>query len=40
VRTPDGQLVRSHQQLAAGMLLDLRFAEGGAEALVNRIIPD
>jgi exodeoxyribonuclease VII large subunit len=40
VRTPDGQLLRSHQQLAAGMLLDLRFAEGGAEALVNRIIPD
>jgi exodeoxyribonuclease VII large subunit len=40
VRTPDGQLVRSHQQLAAGMALDLRFAEGGAEALVNRIIPD
>ncbi|MBI4998643.1 MAG: exodeoxyribonuclease VII large subunit [Rhodocyclales bacterium] len=40
VRTPDGQLVRSQRQLAAGMPLDLRFAEGSAEALVSRIIPD
>jgi exodeoxyribonuclease VII large subunit len=40
VRTPDGQLVRSHHQLAAGMALNLRFAEGGAEALVSKIIPD
>jgi exodeoxyribonuclease VII large subunit len=40
VRTPDGQLVRSHHQLATGMTLNLRFAEGGANALVSRIIPD
>jgi exodeoxyribonuclease VII large subunit len=40
VRTPGGQLVRNHQQLANGMALDLRFAEGGAEALVSKIIPD
>lgn len=40
VRTPDGQLVRSHRQLAEGMALDLRFAEGGANALVSKIIPD
>jgi exodeoxyribonuclease VII large subunit len=40
VRTPDGQLVRSHQQLSNGMTLDLRFAEGGAKALVSEIIPD
>lgn len=40
VRTPDGQLVRSHRQLGDGMRLDLRFAEGAAEALVSKIIPD
>lgn len=40
VRAPDGQLVRSHQQLANGMALDLHFAEGGAKALVSEIIPD
>lgn len=40
VRTPDGQLVRSQQQLAQGMAINLRFAEGGAEALVSKIIPD
>jgi exodeoxyribonuclease VII large subunit len=40
VRMPDGQLVRSHRQLAAGMPLDLRFAEGAARALVSEIIPD
>lgn len=40
VRTPDGQLVRSHHQLAEGMPLDLRFAEGAAQALVSKIIPD
>jgi exodeoxyribonuclease VII large subunit len=40
VRTPDGQLVRSQRQLAEGMALKLRFAEGGANALVNEIIPD
>lgn len=40
VRTTDGELVRSHRQLAGGMTLDLRFAEGGAEAIVSRIIPD
>jgi exodeoxyribonuclease VII large subunit len=40
VRTPDGQLVRSHRQLANGMALDLHFAQGGAEALVSKIIPD
>jgi exodeoxyribonuclease VII large subunit len=40
VRTPDGQFVRSHRQLANGMTLDLHFAEGGAEALVSKIIPD
>jgi exodeoxyribonuclease VII large subunit len=40
VRAPDGQLVRSHRQLAEGMALDLRFAEGGANTLVTKIIPD
>jgi len=40
VRAPDGQLVRSHRQLAGGMALDLHFAEGGATALVSKIIPD
>lgn len=40
VRAPDGQLVRSHRQLVDGMRLDLRLAEGGAETLVTRIIPD
>jgi exodeoxyribonuclease VII large subunit len=40
VRTPDGQLVRSQRQLAPGMALNLRFAEGGANALVSEIIPD
>ena len=40
VRAPDGQLVRSHHQLADGMRLELRLAEGGAETLVTRIIPD
>jgi exodeoxyribonuclease VII large subunit len=40
VRTPDGQLVRSHVQLADAMTLHLRFAEGGANALVTEIIPD
>jgi len=40
VRAPDGRLVRSHHQLAEGMPLDLRFAEGAAQALVSKIIPD
>ncbi len=40
VRDPEGRLVRSHRQLQAGEALSLRFAEGGAEALVSRIIPD
>lgn len=40
VRAPDGQLVRSHRQLAEGMALKLRFAEGSANALVSKIIPD
>ncbi|HTZ00384.1 MAG TPA: exodeoxyribonuclease VII large subunit, partial [Rhodocyclaceae bacterium] len=40
VRAPDGQLVRSHRQLAEGMTLDLRCAEGGANTLVRKIIPD
>lgn len=40
VRDADGRLVRSHRQLAPGMALSLRFAEGGSEALVTRIIPD
>lgn len=40
VRDPQGRLVRSHRQLDAGMALSLRFAEGGAEALVSSIIPD
>jgi exodeoxyribonuclease VII large subunit len=40
VRDAEGRLVRSHRQLQAGDGLTLRFAEGGAEALVSRIIPD
>lgn len=40
VRDPDGCLVKSHRQLAPGMSLALQFAEGGGEAVVNRIIPD
>ncbi|MBU1236087.1 MAG: exodeoxyribonuclease VII large subunit [Gammaproteobacteria bacterium] len=40
VRTSDGQLVRSHRQLVEGMALELRFAEGGANALVSDIIRD
>ena len=40
VRAPDGQLVRSHHQLAIGMHLDLRFAEGGAGAVVSATMPD
>jgi exodeoxyribonuclease VII large subunit len=40
VRDPSGQLVRSQRQIEAGMSLVLRFAEGGAETLVKRIIPD
>jgi exodeoxyribonuclease VII large subunit len=40
VRTSNGQLVRSHRQLAQGMALELRFAEGGANALVSDIIRD
>lgn len=39
-RTPDGKLVRSHRQIAAGVALELRFAEGGAHTLVTEIIPD
>lgn len=39
-RLPDGQLVRSQRQLATGMALELRFAEGGAETVVRKIIPD
>ncbi len=39
-RLPDGQLVRSQRQLSAGMVLELRFAEGGAEAVVRKTIPD
>ena len=40
VRDTEGALVRSHRQLQPGSALELRFAEGGAEALVSRIIPD
>lgn len=40
VRAPDGQLVRSHRQLAIGMHLDLRFAEGGADVVVSTPMPD
>jgi exodeoxyribonuclease VII large subunit len=40
VRDAEGRLVRSHRQLQAGEALTMRFAEGGAEALVSRIIPD
>lgn len=40
VRAPDGQLVRSHRQLAIGMHLDLRFAEGGADVVVTNPMPD
>lgn len=40
VHAPDGQLVRSHRQLTEGMTLNLRFAEGGANTLVSKIIPD
>ena len=40
VRDPSGQLVRSQHQIEPGMSLVLRFAEGGAETLVKRIIPD
>ncbi len=39
-RMPDGQLVRSHRQLERGMSVQLQFAEGGADTIVNRIIPD
>ncbi len=40
VRDGEGRLVRSHRQLADGMSLSMQFADGGAEALVSRIIPD
>lgn len=40
VRDAEGRLVRSHRQLQTGDALAIRFAEGGAEALVSRIIPD
>lgn len=40
VRAPDGQLVRSHRQIAAGSRIELRFAEGGAQALVSKTIPE
>jgi exodeoxyribonuclease VII large subunit len=40
VRATDGRLVRSHRQLSAGGALSLQFAEGAAEALVSKIIPD
>ncbi len=40
VRDPQGRLVRSQRQLAPGMTLSLQFAEGAAEALVSKIIPD
>ena len=39
-RGGDGRLVRSHTQLRPDETLQLRFAEGGATALVTRIIPD
>lgn len=39
-RLPDGQLVRSQRQLTAGLVLELRFAEGGAETIVRKTIPD
>ena len=39
-RIADGQLVRSHRQLERGMSVQLQFAEGGADTIVNRIIPD
>ena len=40
VRAPNGELVRSHRQLATGMAVSLQFADGAAEALVSKIIPD
>jgi exodeoxyribonuclease VII large subunit len=40
VRDVEGKLVRSHRQLADGMRLSMQFADGAAEALVNRVIPD
>ena len=40
VRDPQGRFVRSTQDLASGMNITLKFAEGGAEALVSKIIPD
>jgi exodeoxyribonuclease VII large subunit len=40
VRDADGRLVRSHRQLLPGGTVSMRFADGGAEALVSRIIPD
>jgi exodeoxyribonuclease VII large subunit len=40
VRDPQGRLVRSASQLTEGMPLDLRFAEGSAQTIVSRIIPD
>ena len=40
VHDAEGRLVRSHKQLETGQALSMRFAEGGADALVSRIIPD
>jgi exodeoxyribonuclease VII large subunit len=40
VRDAEGRLVRSHRQLKEAEPVTMRFAEGGAEALVSRIIPD
>ena len=39
-RGTDGRLVRSHTQIRPDEEIELRFAEGGATALVTRIIPD
>ncbi len=40
VRTPDGKLVRDSSSLAAGAPVSMRFARGGAEAVVSRVISE
>jgi exodeoxyribonuclease VII large subunit len=39
VRLPDGRLVRSDREIAPGLLLSLEFAEGGASARVESVLP-
>lgn len=40
IRSGDGRLISSFDQLAVGMVISLRFEKGSGEALVTKTIPD